>query len=63
MTTEMTFKDGKCGFKNIRVKVWNSGFSVKCLKKRKTILGRPFIEDYLRMDLLTFCDNCDEAKL
>lgn len=62
MTTEITFKDGKCGFRNIRIKRWSLGFSIKCVKGKKTVVGRPYIEDILRLDLITFCDNCKEAK-
>ena len=60
MTTEITFKEGKCGTRNIRVKIWDSGFSVKCLKHLHTIVGRPYTEKFLRYDLLTFCDDCTD---
>jgi hypothetical protein len=63
MTTEIVFKNGKCGaFKPIRIKRWDSGFSIKCMLGKKTIVGRPYYEDTLQLDLVTFCDNCKEAK-
>ena len=63
MTTQQTFKNGKCqAVKPIRVKIWDSGFSIKCIKGNKTIVGRPFYQEYLNMDLVCFCDNCKEAK-
>ena len=64
MTTQQTFKDGKCHhYKPIRVKIWNSGFSIKCMKGKKTIVGRPFHQDSLDYDFASFCDNCEEVKL
>jgi hypothetical protein len=63
MTTQQTFKDGKCGhFKPIRVKIWDSGFSIKCMKGKKTIVGRPYYEDTLEYDLKSFCENCKEVE-
>ena len=64
MTTQQTFKDEKCHhYKPIRVKIWNSGFSIKCMKGKKTIVGRPFHQDSLDYDFASFCDNCEEVKL
>jgi len=63
MSTEETFKDGKCGFRNIRIKIWQSGFSIKCLKVRNTIVGRPYTQDNLKYDLTSFCDRCKETKI
>jgi len=61
MTTQQTFKDGKCvAFKPIRVKIWDSGFSIKCMKGKKTIVVRPCCEDTLQFDLKSFCENCKE---
>jgi len=63
MTTEIMFKNGKCeSFKAIRIKRWDSGFSIKCMKGKKTIVGRPYYEDTLQFDLKSFCENCKEAK-
>jgi hypothetical protein len=63
MTTEIVFKDGQCGFRNIRIKRWGSGFSIKCMKRKKTIVVRPYAEDHLQYDLITFCDSCKETKI
>jgi len=63
MTTQQTFKNGKCSaFKPIRVKIWDSGFSIKCFKGKRTIVARPFYQDFLDMDLISFCDNCKEGE-
>ena len=62
MKAELTFKDGLCGSKNIRVKVWKSGFSIKCLKGKRTIVGRPYVQDDLTFDLAIFCDVCRDEK-
>jgi hypothetical protein len=63
MTTVIMFKDGKCAaFKPIRIKHWDSGFSIKCMKGKKAIVGRPYYEDTLQFGLKTFCENCKEAK-
>ena len=54
---------GKCeSFIPIRIKRWDSGFSIKCMKGKKTIVGRPYCEDTLEYDLKSFCDNCKEAQ-
>jgi len=63
MTTVTTFRKGKCGLDCIRLKLWDHGFSIKCLKAKKTIVGRPRIEDYLKYDLITFCENCSVLLL
>ena len=62
MTTYEFWKDGKCGsFKSIRVKVWDSGFSIKCFGgTKRALVGRPFSEEFMRHDLITFCDNCEK---
>jgi hypothetical protein len=63
MTTEIVYNEGRCAnFKPIRIKRWDSGFSIKCMKGKKTIVGRPYYEDTLQFDLKSFCDNCKEAK-
>jgi hypothetical protein len=59
MTTEITFKDGKCAYiRPIRVKIWKGGFTIKCFKTKKTILVRPFNKESLDSDLAFFCENC-----
>jgi hypothetical protein len=59
MTTETYYKNGKCdAFEPIRIKRWDSGFSIKCMKGKKTVVGRPYYEDMLRLHLKSFCDNC-----
>lgn len=62
MTTETSWIDGKCGYTRIRVKKWKAGFSIKCWKGQKTMVGRPFNEDFLKKDLLYWCDNCKETQ-
>ena len=60
-TTE--FKNGKCdAFKPIRIKRWDSGYSIKCMLGKGTIVVRPYNEDTLEYDLKSFCDNCKEAQ-
>jgi len=62
MTTSQYSKDGKCRhFKPIRVKIWDSGFSIKCVKSKKTLVGRPFNEYFLYRDLAFFCVGCEQA--
>ena len=61
MSTQQYFKDGKCeGFKPIRVKIWDSGFSIKCSIRKKTLVGRPFNQDFLNRDLANFCVGCEK---
>lgn len=63
MTTEIVFTNGKCtAFKPIRFKRWDSGFSIKCMLGKKTIVGRPYCEDTLEYDLKSFCENCKEVE-
>ena len=61
MTTEVIHKDAPCG-KQIRVKRWTHGFSIKCMQGKKTKVGRPYSEYYYQYDLKTFCDGCEKAK-
>ena len=63
MTAVQIFKDGKCGdLKPIRLKVWASGYSLKCFKGKRTSVVRPFDVESLSYDLATFCDRCDYKK-
>lgn len=61
MTTEIIYKDAPCG-KQFRVKRWETGYSVKCLHKRKTIVVRPYDEEFYQKDLNLFCTGCEKAK-
>lgn len=61
MTTEIVHTDGKCG-KQFRIKRWNQGYSIKCLQKQKTIVCRPYYEDYYQGDLKMFCEGCERVK-
>ena len=61
MTTEIIHKDAPCG-KQIRVKRWQQGYSIKCLQGKKTMVGRPYYEDYYQPDLKVFCQGCEKAK-
>jgi hypothetical protein len=61
--TGLEFKNGKCdAFKPIRIKRWDSGYSIKCMLGKGTIVVRPYNEDTLEYDLKSFCDNCKEAE-
>ena len=59
MTTMQTFIEGKCGVRHIRVKQWSRGFSIKCTKKNKTIVCRPYVEEIYLDDLKRFCVGCE----
>jgi hypothetical protein len=61
--TGLEFKNGKCdAFKPIRIKRWDSGYSIKCMLGKGTIVVRPYNEDTLEHDLKSFCDNCKEGS-
>lgn len=64
MTTTQTFVEGKCGEKNIRIKIWNHGFSIKCVafKQPKTLVGMPYHKELFLDDLKQFCVGCERNK-
>ena len=62
LSTSIVFVEGKCGLKAIRVKQWKYGFSIKCMRKKKTLVGRPFDKEMYLDDLKMFCVGCQEIK-
>jgi len=61
MTTSTIYTKGKCGVICLRLKQWKSGFSIKCDKKRKTLVGMPFHKELYIDDFRTFCIDCEQA--
>ena len=63
LTTMTIFAQGKCGEKQIRVRIWDHGYSVKCMafKTPKTLVGRPFDRELYLDDLKRFCDGCEKC--
>ena len=63
MTTFETHIIGKCGDRNLVLKQWKSGYSVRCHKrKKKSLVSYPDDEFMRKYDLATFCEGCEEGE-
>jgi len=62
MTTQIVYTKGKCGIVCLRLKQWKSGFSIRCDRKGKALVGRPFLIEFYVDDLKSFCEGCKEGS-